>query len=303
MKLEEFALEVQQEVEKRMGSEFEVSLQDVHKNNHVIMQGLCVKKKGLNIAPTVYLESFFEAYQEGKEMEEILETLLQIVREGVPTKSFDTGFFQDFQKAKEKICYKLVNAEKNKELLEQVPHIPFLDLAVCFYYPLVCEEIGQGSILIRNRHMEQWKVGTKELWEIAERNTQRLFPAECYRIQDIVMELVIGRRAGKTENAGWDENEDEAEMRVITNAPRVFGAVTMCYDGYLAGIAERIGRNLFILPSSIHEIILLPDVDTVDGEQLKEMVKSINTEQLEPQDVLSDSVYYYDRRSGKVSRI
>lgn len=290
-------------VAREFGEDYQVRTQEVTKNNGVKMLGIMVTQKNRNISPTIYLEGFYEQYLQGKDLEHVMEEIIGALRKGMPASDIDLSFFSDFEEVKKKICYKLVNAQKNEDTLRNMPFIPYLDLAICFYYPIRDEGIGRGSILIQNSHMEMWKVSVKDLWKAAEKNTKMLNPAECFTMERMMLELVGLLECD--EPVGELPSERGIPMYVLTNHERSFGAAVILYKGYLERIAECIGGNYYLLPSSIHEMILIPKMEDLEeedeDEHLKWMVEEVNQTAVEAQDLLSDSIYYYDQEQKRLS--
>ena len=126
-----FTTLVREEVERRTGDCYKVRLNDVTKNNGVVLRGLTVTQDDSNISPTIYLNNYYEEYMKGRA------TLLNVVNDVMDTyhrnkvnQSVDMRYFLDYERVKDRIVYKLINTEKNKELLEDLPHIEFLDLSI-----------------------------------------------------------------------------------------------------------------------------------------------------------------------------
>ncbi len=302
MEIREFAQKVQQQLMERLGDGFRIEWTEVEKNNQVKLLGLSISSKEWNVAPTIYLNSFWKAYEEGADIAMVTDKILQIYREDTPRKNIDISFFKEFGKVRERICYRLVNYEKNKALLEGIPHIPYLDLAICFFYAYRGEELGKGSILINDSHVQMWGASTEELFALAQRNSPQLFPWECSAMETMIERLMHSEQ----EEEGEDMQEAAEQflaafpMQVLTNGERVYGATCILYPGVLETIANRLSADLYLLPSSVHEVILLPDTGQLHSVQLKEMVAEVNGTQVEPEEILSDSLYYYDRTEKKV---
>lgn len=303
MEMREFAEKVRRAMSEVLGDGYEVRLQEVQKNNGVRLQGLLILTEKQNVSPTIYLKPFWEAYEGGVTLADLVAKILQIYREDTPGESIDMSFFKEFEKVKDRICYRLIDARQNKSLLEKIPHIPFLDLAICFYYAYESDALGSGTILIYNTHVGMWQTGTAELMRLAQVNTPRLFPWECSSMDTVVRELL----REDAEPACWLSEEEkqqlmkELPMKILSNEQRIHGAASILYPGLLEELAHEMGANLFVLPSSVHEVILLPDHNEEDPEQLKAMVRDVNRTQLEPEEVLSDNLYYFDRLKKNVS--
>ncbi len=298
MEINRFAQLVREKVSERLGEDYQVASQEVCKNNGVIYHGLTICSKDRNVSPTIYLGPFWEAYEKGMSLECAVDRILQIYWEDTPKSRVRIRFFQYFDKVRDRICYRLIHAGKNGKLLEEIPHIDFLDLAICFFYAYQGSALGEGSILIHNSHAQMWGATTAELLRLAQENTPRLYPWECSSMGDVVRELI--RTQGGKPPAETEFEKDgvfaQVPMRILTNRKRVQGAACMLYPQVLEQLAEQEKGNLYLLPSSVHEVILLPDRGQEKPELLKEMIADVNRTQVAPEEVLSDSLYYYDRR-------
>lgn len=306
MDIKEFAQAVQDAVQKELGKGYEVTLRKVSKNNSVTLMGLIIAADGQNISPTIYLDSFREAYEEGAPLPRIVEKILEIYKKDTPRKSIDMGFFKDFEKVKRRICYRLINREKNEKLLTQIPYVEFLDLAICFYYAYQGKELGDGSILIFNTHIEMWDTSVSELLTLAQENTPVLFPWECRGMEDVLWEL-MQEEAPKEDLKEEDANKIESSgraagipLKILGNRSHIYGAGCILYPGLLEELSKKEGKNFYILPSSIHEVILLEAEGVEDAETLKTMIMDVNDTQVEPEEILSYNLYYFDRADNHV---
>lgn len=295
MEINTFAGKVRDAVEKKLGETYKVEVREVQKNNGVVLHGLLILADHRNVIPTLYLEPFWEAYESGTSLAEIVRRLIKIYREELPKTSIDMDFFRYFEKVSGRICYRLIRQKGNEELLQDIPHIPFLDLAICFFYAYSGEALGEGAILIHNSHMELWNATVKELLELAQKNTPELFPWRCNSMEYVLREM-MSEEEYLTEIPQEERGDFFAgnPLWVLSNVQRVQGASCMLYPGLLKQLAEKEGNSFYILPSSIHEVILLTDRKMETPEQLKDMIAEVNRTQVAPEEVLSDSLYYYD---------
>ena len=290
MNINEFAEIIKERLEERTG--LEVRLAEVIKNNSVTLHGISIIVPEINITPNIYLESFFKEYERGMSFEDITERIINVWEREKGHKHFDVEWFRDFEQIKERIAYKLVNYEANRKLLEDVPHVPFLNLAKVFYVTIDCKEFGSGSILVHNNHMESWGVTTEELDELASINTPKMFQAEIMSMAVVMKELM------------QDVSEEmelliDNKMFVVTNKDRHYGAAAMCYPNIIKEFAEQKECDLIIIPSSVHEVLILP-CEGEDFKRFKEMVIEVNETALSPEEVLSNSVYIYRRELDKI---
>ncbi len=297
MEFTSFTTLVREEVEKRAGESYKVRINDVRKNNGVILRGLTVMQDDSNISPTIYLNNYYEAYENGEA------TLVNVVNDVMDTyyrnkvnQSVDMRYFMNYACVKEHIVYKLVNTEKNKELLEDIPHVEFLDLSVVFQCLVAKECFGTASILIHNAHIKLWDIPVMELFRAAKDNTQRILGYEIKGINDAIYEIM---QEDEQEGFCFDgciaEFADSVPMYVLSNKSRVEGAACMIYPDLIKDFAEALGSSLYIIPSSIHELLLLPVTNANESQDIKNMIREINDTQVKMEEILSYSLYLFDK--------
>ena len=275
----------------------DISIFDVSKNNGVKLRALTIKKQNSNITPTIYIDGFMQRYERTHDMDEICEKIVEI-NENRSVENLDINMLRCFDNAKERICAKLINREKNTEMLAEIPHRDFLDLAVVYYISIeVCD--GTASLLIHNGLVESWNVDEEELYNIAIKNMPKLLPVGVKSLFQVVSGMVDDT----------DVDIDEAiqgiseSMYVVTNEMKTFGAAVLLYPGFLKQMADHVQSSFYIIPSSIHEVIVVLDTDELtDAEGLLEMVKHVN-ESVATEELLADNVYYYDRESDKIKAL
>ena len=295
MEISTFKIKVQKAVREVLGAEYTVELREVCKNNGVVLQGLMIRKKEENVTPTIYLNSFWEAYEGGVTFADIIKKIISIYRADGIGRNIDVSFFRDFEKVKDKLCFRLVNRDKNAEQLEKMPYIPVLDLAICFYYPFDEGGIENGMIPICRSHQENWKVTDRELLEYAMKNTPGLFPAEVIPMENALEDLLR-----ELPEEMLKDILRKISMQILTNSRKTYGACSILYPGMLEQMAERMGGDFYLIPSSVHEFLLLPREQGRSEEELKSMVEEVNRTELPPEEVLSDHVYIYCSREREV---
>lgn len=289
----EFETEILKRLQDEVGEKYHFDIQDIRKNNNVVLRGLLVTYEGGNIAPTIYLDYFYtRLFTEKMTWNDIIQEIVAILRRECTGRKVDLSFFEKFETVEERICYKLINAERNEELLKEIPFIPFLDLAICFYVPYSSEMTGEGSILIRNAHLDLWGANVSQVWSAAKKNTTRLMPSECEPMDAILSQIV------KTE--GELSEVKDLQMLVLSNAKHVFGATVILYENLLTGMAERMQESFYILPCSIHEVIILPRRGEECVAELKEMIRNVNATEVSTQEILSDNLYFYDKKANRL---
>lgn len=289
MEIKVFTEIIREELEKRIG--LEVRAQEVRKNNNVILHGINITEKDSNISPVIYMESYHEAYEQGTEFSEIAEQIYKVYQREKLGDSFDVKWFRDWENVKGQVAYKLINYVENVELLESIPHERFLDLVKVYYVSVNSEKLGKGTILIHNSHLDMWGVSSEQLGAVADENTPKLFPVEVKSMCDMIIELGFPY---------MEECEAFPKMYVMSNNVRVLGAATMCYGDAIKDFAKEVDSDIIILPSSLHELILVPLKADIVVEAFKSMVYEVNRTQVVDEEVLSDSVYIYRRKDNFV---
>lgn len=298
MEMKDFASKIRDSVRDGLGDGYKVDVKEVNKNNSVVRNGLVILAQGQNVAPTIYLEDFLEAYESGMPLETVVQQMLDAYRRSMPADGLDMDFFRHFQKVRDRICFRLIGKKGNEALLEKIPYIDFLDLAICFYYAYQDESLGEGSILIYNSHVEMWGTNAFELMNTARRNTPRLLPWTCCSLAEAM------EAAGGESDAELDGFLAGLPMKVLSNTKQVHGAACILYPGVLEALAQEGGCGFYILPSSIHEVMLLPDTDGhMSADCLKLMIVDVNSTIVAPEEVLSDTLYYYDADQKRVRQI
>ncbi len=144
--MEVFAGTVKRAIEVYFGEDYKVQVHTVIKNNDRHLTGLAILSKQSNMAPTIYLESYFEQYKDGELMADICQQIIRVYEEYKVTDNFDASFVTDFNRVKNRICYKLINREQNQKLLMDTPYVEFHDLALIFYIVVSNDAAGLGTI-------------------------------------------------------------------------------------------------------------------------------------------------------------
>lgn len=300
MNYHDFCNTILAKMEERLKPGDKAILEKVQKNNGLTLMALVIQPETkVTVFPVIYLEAFYELYQKGYSLEEVLEQICDIYEKPL-LPDFDPHFFMEYENVKDTIMFKLISYEKNRELLEVVPHVKWEDLAIVFYSLIEEEKIGRGTILIRNEHIEKWHIDCQELYADALHNTPAKLGDHLYPLRELVKELGTEKLLEEMDNL--EKNVDIAPMFVLTNEWRQYGAATAIYSKEIQRIAEQFQSNVFLIPSSIHEWILIPDCGkNVESDSLQEIIKQVNETKVALEEVLSDCLYYYELATGKIA--
>lgn len=292
MSYEAFCTQMQENLQKVYGENGRVKLHCVQKVNGVLLRGITIMKEDRNIVPTLYLEYYFEKYESGTPIFELVREFINEYEKSSIYEEFDIDFFEEYEKVKPHLGYKLINYEMNWQLLQEVPHKCYLDLAIVCYCNIADDKIGSGTILIRHEHMKMWELEERQLIKDAMENMMLQMPAELLNMSTVLKEL-------------FDDSNglivSKLPMYVLTNKGKLYGAGSLMYPGQLERIAGELGDDYYMLPSSVHEIIILPKSFASDEKHLSHMVDEINHEQLNREEILSNHAYLYTRLTKEVT--
>ena len=158
MNYQQFVSAVEVKVKQQVKEGISVCIQTTMKNNGKNRVGIMVSEKGINVSPTIYLEEYFQQYQKHQSLDRIVKSILKLYQEVRIEHAWETSVLQSFSKMQQKIVYKLIHAEENAELLEQIPHMCVLDLAIVFYVLLDVSKSGTATILITDDIVKMWGV-------------------------------------------------------------------------------------------------------------------------------------------------
>lgn len=249
-----------------------VTLRTIPKNNGVFLDGLTVRVPGKNVCPTIYVQEIMERFDSGETLMTLSSEILRVSRECAIGSDHLEEALASYTNFREKVCFRLVNYKKNRAQLTDLPHHKVLDLAMVYYYQTKAGEDVRGTVLIRNSDLTRWHILPEQLRLDAIRNTP-------------LREPVVSCCLTPDEMAGG--------LTVFTNRSKVFGASVMLYAGVFDKTADRYGADLFVLPSSIHEVLILPDLHRYSLDDLRCMVHEVNSTVVSKTEVLSDYVYLY----------
>ncbi len=284
-----------------LGDEYEITRKQVTKNNNVKMEALLIREDGVNVMPTIYVNEYYRQYMNGVTLEELASRVKETYMEhcDVPEDIFSF----DFEQLKDKVYYRLVNRSRNEEALSDMPHFEIGDYAVICQCMLFREERPMGSIRIRREHLKEWGITEAKLFEYAGENTMRILPPTLRPMDqvltDIWEELVSSRGEDSErieevrEMLRRTEDGGHLPMYVLSNRYGSEGATSLLYKEYLSEFCDHVEQDFYILPSSVHEVILIPEQMAPNYGDMCEMVKEINETQVPEQEFLSDEVMRY----------
>ena len=304
MNYEEFKERVQSELKNYLGEGFEdikVDIRETMKVNRIVDQITVSNIPGHGpAAPSFSAESLYHSYQLSDDFDNTMNEIVGLVKksmEKLPNTPIKDGI--KFDNVENNIFFTLVNTDQNRDLLETVPHREVEDLSVIYRWNVGGDNEGLYTNMVTNQFAEQLGKSEEDLYKLATANTKVLFPSTVKNMNDVISEMIFGDDEldplmAEEFRKSMKEMPKEKTMYVISNEASLFGAASILYDENLHNLAEKLDSDLYILPSSTHEVIAISDKFGTP-EELAEMVYEINMEQVDLADRLSNQVYHYDK--------
>lgn len=281
----------------------QVTIQEQRKLNNRYM-GFTVIRQGDDRIPTINLTDLYRQYNENPQFRitDVLEQISQIIQR--EPERFDVSRLTQYDEAKKHLFMRVSNIEENLQVLGSVPYVERADLAITFHIAVEENEAGRASAIVTNQMMETYGVTRNQLYKDALANSPVIAPARINNLGELLGRMTLDgmREMGASEEEireakeRMDEANQDNPLIVVTNETGIDGAAAVFYTGVMDQLGEEIKGDFFILPSSVHEIIVAPDDGRLSYPELKEMVTEINETQVAPADRLTDEVYHYDTR-------
>ncbi|MDO5702218.1 MAG: DUF5688 family protein [Lachnospiraceae bacterium] len=293
----------------------EITLRTITKNNNTTRLVLSVKVPGGITVPSFYISELKHRYDSGMSIDKIAEEVLKRGRAHTLMSVPEDVLSDDYSRFNVRIIYRLINYEEKREFISERPHRQLLDLAVVYYYYSREGDMNLGHISVNNSDIEKWGITEDDLYRDASCNTPALKPAVIKPLSDYVIEVFPEKEQSFDVTAGfppgpWEikdlsmigdaiRNRCYVPLIVLTNELMNCGAATILYKGLVQAISDEIGSDLYIIPSSIHEVLIIPCVDyVISPEELNAMIVDINVSTVSEEDVLANHAYLYDRERG-----
>lgn len=283
----DFLQEVEKQVHAGLREGDKVRIKRVRKNNGVFLDCMVVQITNSVLSPSFHMDECFKNYLQGMKVEEIVSNILSICEDSRAVKDSTFDFLENFNNIRDRLVGHLVNREKNKDILEDVPHRDFLNLTIVYYCILDDQENSAGGFMVRNHMMQEWGVTEERVHQEAVMNMKLRYPVQFMSISEL-MKNYLGQKDWKEENA-------DTKLYVLSNVRRMYGAYWITEKEIQEKIADFFASDYYVLPSSVHECLLLPAQEGMDEKQLLSMVTDINRTQVADQEFLADAVYRYNR--------
>ncbi len=300
MNFESFIEEIKNRIKDFLPGEYEeasVSVNEVKKINETYM-GLVVHTEGEHVHPTINLNRYYERYQEGDQLAAVLYDMAKTIQIDVPNMNLDR--LMNYDAIKDSLFIRVSNRETNAELLQNAPHTCVEDMAITYHIKINQDNHGVMSTPILYQHLELYGITQEQLHKDALERSPKVNPPDIVNMNDMMEELyreqfeMMGFSEEQIKHALSEMDRPEVSMTVVTNSDRINGAAVMFYPNIMEQLGETMGGNYFVLPSSLHETLVVPDDGNMSYRDLLKMVTEINATEVDTCDKLTDQVYHYD---------
>lgn len=295
MEFNEFCNEVQDNIgEYLLGYDFDnIHLQAVTHNNNTPHTGLVISREDVNIAPTIYMEQYYRQYKDTGDLDAVMREIADVYKSSIEnTNDIPTEIFSHKEQYFKNCYLKVVNYERNKDMLQDVPFKKFMDMAVTIRMLVRMDNAGMASAIVTHDQTASLGINEKELYAAALANTEKLFPVHIEKLNKVIERLDPGTEL---------MNVPDPDIYVLSNPQCINGATSILYaTEQIEQLAEQTGCNYYIIPSSIHEVLLCPADGEIDPECLQRTAMEINKFVVSKLEFLSNSIYKYDKDSKEI---
>ena len=291
MSFEEFKSWTADSIIGMMPAEYEkaeVKIHDVEKPG-ARYTGLTVRKTGQMMAATVDLDKMYSIYQSGAPEEKILLAMAEIAAMQPPGPvAADLGF-EDYEKVKDRLSIRLLSLQTVHEMLESIPHRIIGDMALAYSVVACRGESDLWTMMVSNELLKEWKITEEQLHEDALASSMALFPVSLD-----TMSSIISKASGPLH-----AEAEGPEIMVISNRVCMYGASAILYPGVLSMVETEMGEGFYIVPSSVNEMLLVPESLVADPEELLRTHLMVSS-QTDPSERLSYRIFRFDSQSGRL---
>lgn len=299
MNYDEFKSEVEKRLVDFYGDDATVEIKPVIKNNGKVLDGINIfYHEENNVVPIIYLNDFFARYEDGAlSLEAVVNDIVNMRSfHADPEFDFDSVLrLKDWDNVSDKVFPILVSTEANKDILDDYVHKDFLDLSILYVIRVITKgESNVGNIKIKRDMFEYYGISEDQLYDQAVKNLSK----EGYQIRDVMNVIADILESGDELDSDYVKNKEfeTGRMYVFSNKCGLYGAAGILNPEFL----DAVGRSFYIIPSSVHETIWVPEDEDYDQSALDEMVQAVNESELSTEDVLSSHSYYFDYEKKEI---
>lgn len=301
MNYEEFKKNITEDIKEYLPEEYrnaKISIASVSKIG-MTYDSLTVRPEGRNVSPAANLNAFYEDYVDGKDFDDILKDVAEVLQIKSPENLKDASWILNYEQAKERLFFRVSNAKYNRDVLETAPHKINNDLMITCHLAVDISDQGIASTIVNNDLLEHYGITEKQLFNDAEKSAPRVMPVKIDAMFNFLARTMPEWAVREIEQE--PDSAPSKQIFVVNSTIGVNGAAVLFYPGVLDQLAVKIGGDFIALPSSVHEFIVIPANDA-NFKALEEMVMDINLSSVDPKEQLSNYVYHYDAKEKLFER-
>lgn len=240
------------------------------------------------------LKEIYQSVEDGEDIDHAVYKMVNTIEDNisfVKEKEQDVkSFISDYEKVKDNTYLRLIPGDS--PILKSTPHRMIEDMALVVNVHLdsFSDEHGKSCVVVTKPLMEMYGIDEAQLFADAEKNSLANEPMVFKPLLDMVKDLINSEDIPNPEDVG-------IVTYIATNQSGFQGAAVAGYPDFCEKAAETIGGSFYMLPSSVHEFILIKDDGTPKAKDLNRMIKNVNETVLEPRDVLASQCYHYDAKA------
>lgn len=279
-----------------------ISINEVTKSNDRMLTGLTILLPGEQAAPTIYLEALAEQVERGMPLDTAMKQIAQIQLENYSRVPLNISMLENYEAVRPMLAVQMCDPETNQEYLKGKPYTSCGELAAYYRIQVAADEEGTASVAVTESMMQMWGITKEQLHKDAMQAAHARSPVCLYDMEEVMAESIFSVKPENLFNREEPLDIGFVPIYILTNQDKLNGASVSAQEGVLEKVAELLGTNYYVLPSSIHELLILPDNGSMQLSELEAMVREVNATQVAPEDRLSDKVQYYDRETKLLQR-
>lgn len=277
-----------------------IQIQQVTKHNDMRLTGISIQKEGETLTPNIYLDPLYRAYRGGKPLDDCVASIADMrIEHEDPQLKLNIQDIKNYEAIKGNLKMIICDPETNGEILNNLAYTNHGDFAA--YYAVVIGETEDGvaSSKVTKQMLDTWGIDVDQLHQDALASERAGKPA-LYSMEEMMEAMLFGNGKEAENLLGTEQviNTAYQPMFCLTNDQKLDGASLILNEDIMKQVGDFVGGDFHILPSSIHEVLILPDLGFMDAKELTNMVHEVNSTQVEPEDRLSDKVQFYDQKAG-----
>ena len=299
MNYRDFINYVQKTVERKLaGESVTVELRKTIKTGDLEHDGLVLQREGGNPSPVLYMDQLYELYNNNNiTPEEIAERITEAYHNSLNCPVPTAMEMEIWENVRDKVTFSVMNTRLNSKYLEDAVFDEYLDLALVYFVSIIDENNELYRSKVQESFLKEWGIDKSQLKELAMQNTKRIFGIRLQDIHEVILEAAGIR---DSDAAGSIFENDNSQMYLLTNKSGLYGASNMFMEDVMECMAEHFENDLYIIPSSVHEVMIIPAAGMYTKDDINKMIRDVNMRVLKPEDILSDHVYVYSREQKRI---